>query len=176
MKKRQRLKRNKEGLNIKSIITFIDYINKYVRIFIGILAGLMTLAILFQVFSRFILPFSVTWTEEFARYSMIYIVFLGAAIALRNQDLIAVEFLSEKLTKNARSTLKVIINLISIIFFVLLLIKGIELIERVGTQFSPALKLPMSIPYASIPIGAALLIINAIAVIMETYLKKGVEK
>lgn len=135
----------------------------------------MTLSISIQVFSRFILSFSPSWSEELARYSMVYIIFLSSSVALRNQDLIAVEFLPENLPKIGRKLLKILINVIGIVFFIILLIKGVELIDKIGLQKSPAINIPMYVPYASIPIGSFFLILNAITVIIEQlrFLKGG---
>jgi TRAP-type C4-dicarboxylate transport system permease small subunit len=151
------------------VLKVIDRFNKYMTIFLGILLAIMSIIIIFQVFSRYLLGLPLPWSEELARYIMVYTVFFGAALALRYQKLIAVEVFAEKMSWKNRRILKTAVNLISIAFFLLLLVKGIEMMGKVHLQVSPALQLPMSIPYASIPIGAILLTINAIAVIIEMY-------
>jgi TRAP-type C4-dicarboxylate transport system permease small subunit len=152
-----------------TVLQIIDRLNKYMTILLGILLAIMSIVIIFQVFSRYLLSLPLPWSEELSRYIMIYTVFFGAALALRYQKLIAVEVLAEKLSWKNRRILKTVVNLISIAFFILLLVKGIEMMTKVHLQISPALQLPMSIPYASIPIGAILLIMNAVAVIIEMY-------
>ena len=159
-----------------TILKAIDTVNKIVKYVIGFFLGIMVILIFFQVLFRFILPFSVPWLEELARYLMLYITFLAAAIALRHQQLISVEVLSEFLSQNNRRILKILVNVVCIVFFILLLQQGIKMLSNVATQQSPALQLPMSIPYAIIPMGALLLIMNGIAVIIELVSKKDVKE
>ncbi|MBP1931662.1 TRAP transporter small permease [Ammoniphilus resinae] len=154
------------------LLRVIDSFNKWLTILLGVVLGVMSVVIIFQVLSRYILGIPLPWSEELARYLMAYSIFVGAALALRKQQLIAVEFISERLSFNPRRVLKIVINLTGIILFAILFIKGIEMMEKVSTQLSAAMQIPMSIPYASIPIGAVLLTINAIAVIIELLLSK----
>lgn len=156
-----------------TFVKFMEHVNKVILILIGLLTGIMAVVIITQVFSRFVLSTSLSWSEELARYLSIYAVFLGAAVALRNQGLISVEILHEVIPRSLTKWLKIIVNLICIFFCVILMIEGFEMINRVHIQYSPAMQLPMSIPYASIPIGALLMALNAVVVIVE--LIKGVD-
>lgn len=120
-----------------------------------------------QVLSRTLIGHSIPWSEELARFLMIYLVFIGAALALRKQQLIAIEFVAEKAKFNTRRFLKITSNVIGIVFFGVIFVQGLEVMARVQTQVSAALQLPMSVVYAALPIGAVLLTMNAIAVIIE---------
>jgi TRAP-type transport system small permease protein len=157
---------------MQTFVKIADGLNAIVKVLLAIFTGLMAIIIISQVFSRFLFDNSLSWSEELARYFSIYAVFFGAAIAMRYQNLIAVEVLHEFIPAALSKWLKVLVNLICIFFFALLFLKGIEMVNHVQAQMSPALQIPMSIPYASIPIGAVLLIINTIVVIIE--LLKGV--
>ncbi|WP_019120760.1 TRAP transporter small permease [Brevibacillus massiliensis] len=155
-----------------AIIRLIDSINRGILILLGVLLGIMSVIIIFQIFSRFFLGLPLSWSEELARIIMAYAVFMGAGLALRHQQMIAVEFLAERLPRQKRRILKMIIHVVAIIFFVLLLVKGLDMMEKVHTQRLAALQLPMSVAYASIPVGSVLLIMNAITVLLEMFSKK----
>jgi TRAP-type transport system small permease protein len=157
-----------------SFVKLMDRVNKAVLVLIGILTGVMAAVIITQVFSRFVLSTSLSWSEELARYLSIYTVFLGAAVALRNQGLISVEVLHEFIPAGFTKWLKIIVNIICIIFCVILLVEGIEMMNKVQIQNSPAMQISMSIPYASIPIGSLLMALNGLVVIIELF--KGVNK
>lgn len=152
---------------MQTILKVIDAMNKYIMIILAVMLAAMSIVIIFQVFSRFVLGFPLPWSEEVARYLMVYATFMGAALALRQGRLIAVEVVAENLSANNRRKFKSFALIISICFFILLFLKGIEVLDQVGAQKSPALQIPMSIPYASISIGSILLLINAIAVLIE---------
>ncbi|MBS4208122.1 TRAP transporter small permease [Bacillus sp. FJAT-50079] len=145
----------------------IDNLNKVIKILVSIFIAIMAIVMILQVFSRFIFDLPLNWSEELARYLSIYAVFFGAAIALRYQQLIAVEALVDRVPETPRKILRIIVLVICIVFFALLFVKGIDMVERVNTQKSPAMQIPMSIPYAAVPIGAVLLIMNSLAVIIE---------
>ena len=157
-----------------SFVKAMDKVNVVVKGICAVLMGTMAIVIILQIFSRALFDASLSWSEEIARYFSIYAVFLAASLALRNQGLIAVEIIHEILPVKVTKWLKILVYVICIIFFILLFDKGMEMVSQVHNQKSPALQIPMSIPYASVPIGAALLLLNSIVVIIE--LVKGVGK
>ena len=130
--------------------------------------GTMSVLILTQVFTRFVISYPLHWTEELARYLMIYSVFFGAALALRKNRLIAIELFYQSISPAKGRILRILIMLISIVFFAILFVQGIAILETVKFQTSAGLGISMAIPYAAIPIGAVLMAINAVAVILET--------
>jgi TRAP-type C4-dicarboxylate transport system permease small subunit len=152
------------ALYIKSM----DKVNKIITVFVSILLAITSCIIIFQVASRYFLHYPLPWSEELSRYIIIYVVVFGSAIAIRHQKLIAVDFLLGILPERKKKILTVFILVISIVFFCILLYKGFDVVMQVSTQKSPSLQIPMSIPYASIPLGALLMILNSIVVILET--------
>lgn len=162
---------------MKVVLKGIDRLNKYLTMIMGVFLGIMSVVIIFQVFSRFFLGFPLPWSEELARFLMVYTVFLGAAIALRHQKLISIEIIAENVSKNSRRILKTLANVISIAFFLVVFVKGLQIMAKVDNQVSAALQIPMSIAYAALPIGAIFLIMNGLAVIIEMYVvEEGAEK
>lgn len=153
---------------MNQVIKTIDHMNKAVGIVLAIMLAIMSVLIIVQVFTRFVIDYPLHWTEELARYLMIYSVFLGAALALRKSRLIAIEALSQSVNESKQRIIRFIVMVLSIVFLTILLVQGIEILDVVKLQSSAGLGISMAIPYASIPIGAALMIINAIAVIFET--------
>ena len=146
----------------------VDKINIVVKLLLTIILISMTIIMVLQVFSRFVIDLPLHWSEEVTRYLGIYAVFFGAALAVRHNDLIAVEIIPDLLKNNAKKLIKVVGLIICIIFFVILLVQGWNLVQQVSTQKSPAMQISMSIPYFSLPLGALLLILNAIVAIILT--------
>ncbi|GIQ62638.1 membrane protein [Paenibacillus cisolokensis] len=160
---------------MQTVMKWIDAINKVVGIIVGLILAAMSVIIIAQIFSRFLFHSPLTWSEEVARYLMVYMVFLGAPLALRQHRMIAIEVVAESVGAKARKVLKIATMLISIVFFIILLVQGNDMMGIVGRQHSAALGIPMNIPYMAIPIGAALMLLNAIAVIFEFMTKDHVE-
>lgn len=157
-------------------IKWVDKLNKLVGVIVGVMLAIMAILIIVQIFFRFVISYPLHWSEELSRYLMIYSIFFGVPLVLRQQKLIAIEFISELLNESKRRILKMILMLISIVFFAILFIQGLEILQTVKMQTSAGLRIPMSIPYAAIPIGAVLMIINAIAVIFELMMGKKKEE
>ncbi|CAH1217345.1 Sialic acid TRAP transporter permease protein SiaT [Paenibacillus plantiphilus] len=153
----------------------IDVLNKIVGIIVGIMLAAMSVIIIAQILCRFVFEIPLTWSEEAARYLMVYTVFLGASLALRHHKMIAIEVLPDLLKPSLRRMLKIAIMLISIVFFIILLVQGIDMLEIVQRQVSAAIGITMDIPYFAIPLGALLMIINAIAVIIELVQNENLE-
>ncbi|RFU70121.1 TRAP transporter small permease [Peribacillus saganii] len=153
-------------------VRFADKVNFFIRYLLAALLMLMSGLIIFQVIIRFsaryidlTLP---RWTEEIARYSMVWLVLLGAALAVRYSALIGMEAIAERLSPNAQRVLRGITIVISMVFYVILTVYGFEMLSHVSAQLSPGAKISMAIPYAALPVGGILMLMNSIAVLIET--------
>jgi C4-dicarboxylate transporter DctQ subunit len=142
-----------------------------VRFCKSMLVGLgisMTLLILVQVFFRYVVDQSISWSEEAARYMMIWMGSLGAVVALRQGRHIGVRVLVERLPKKSYEAF--VLPLVQLIiggFLCILFWQGLELAVLNHDQLSPALELPMCFPYAAVPIGALLMLIDLFADVLE---------
>ena len=126
------------------------------------LMAFIVLAVLWQVFSRYVLQNSSSVTEEIARYLMIWIGILGAAYASGQQEHLAINILPPKLNERNRIRLRIGINILIILFAVSALIIGggnLVYISYLLGQTSAALNLPLSVVYAVVPISGILIIV-----------------
>ena len=136
-------------------------LDKGLGAFLISLLFIMVLAVLWQVFSRYILKAPSSITEELSRYLLIWIGILGAAYAAGQQAHLSINLLEEKLNPPNRKRLRVIINLLIIFFCITaLVLGGGNLVYKsydLG-QHSAALNLPMYIVYLVLPISGLLII------------------
>ena len=126
-----------------------------------VIMSLMVINVLWQVFSRYILDNPSSFTDELARYLMIWVGVLGAAYVAGKGNHVAITYFSEKFNSANRKKVDVIINLTILSFAILgMLIGGVRLvyITLVLEQLSPSLKIPLGIVYAVIPISGILII------------------
>lgn len=164
-----------------TIIKFIDRLNVGVRYLCALLMGIMTIAVAFQVVTRFAAKYMELelpdWSEELARYSMIWLVFLGTALAVRYSALIGVEAIVERLSPTASRIVRILVTIVTLFFFIILIYYGFIMLGHVSAQASPSLRIPMSIPYAALPVSGIFMLLNAIAVLLETIKgKAGLQK
>ncbi len=122
------------------------------------LAGIVFL----QFFTRYALNDSAGWTEEIARYLLIASVFVGAAIGVRKNNHVHVDFLFHWLPKGVGRALAVIVDLIRILFLGYCTVLTGKLIDRIGSTRMSVVDLPMGLVYAFVLIGFALMTIRAL--------------
>lgn len=133
------------------------------RILANILVALMlimVLDVLWQVFSRYILLSPSSFTDELARYLLIWIGVLGAAYAAGQGEHLSINLISEKLTPSGRKKLKIFQNVLIILFALTALVIGggrLVYITYFLAQDSPALHVPLSIIYSIIPLSGLLI-------------------
>lgn len=120
----------------------------------------MTFTTLAQVFFRFVIEASLDWSEELARYAFLWCMFVATGMAVKHKRHIRVEFGLIWLPKRARAIVELVADVIWLIFCIILVKDGIELLGYVNTQVSPSLEIPYIYVYSSLPVGAALMVIR----------------
>ena len=126
-----------------------------------VIMSFMVVNVLWQVFSRYILANPSSFTDELARYLMIWVGVLGAAYVVGKGNHVAITYFSEKLNPVNLKRVQIIINLTILSFAILgMFIGGVRLvyITLVLEQLSPALKIPLGVVYAVIPLSGLLII------------------
>ena len=137
---------------------YIDNILEKALIFI---MGIMVINVLWQVFSRFILQSSSSWTEELARFLLIWVGLLGAAYTTGQRMHLAIDLLPQYLSgKSARRLNRIIQSMVVLFAFFAMVIGGIRLVylTLILEQTSAALSVPMGVIYMAIPISGILII------------------
>ncbi len=113
------------------------------------LAGIVFL----QFFTRYILNDSLAWTEEIARYGLMWITFIGGIIVVRKRSHIAVEALLQYLPAGAARYLLAVVDVFKLGFLALLALFAVQIVERMHWQRMVIIDLPMSVVYGGIAVG-----------------------
>ena len=121
-----------------------------------VLLTAMTIVVVVGIFARYILLVSIPWTEEIARYLMIWAGFVGFGVAYRKRELIAVRLFIDILPANLFRMAIFISDILCSIFLIVAVIYGIKLSLINMNQLSPASRIPVAIIYAAIPLGCTL--------------------
>ncbi len=119
---------------------------------------------------RFVIYVPFPWSEECARYLMIWTGMLGSVIALEKQRHIGVTFLVEKLPRHLESMAFVLVQAGMALFLAVFCWQGIRFAGFNADQASPAMEISMLIPFSAIPAGCAMMII----VIVDNLLSRAV--
>lgn len=137
-------------------------IDKYLGGFLVLLMAVMTVDVLWGVFTRYVLSSQASWSEELARYLMIWIGILGAAYASGQRMHLAIDLLKPKLSLDRARMVNFIIAGFVIFFAItVMLIGGGRLMfvtQKLG-QMSPALNIPKFWIYLVIPLSGIFILI-----------------
>jgi TRAP-type C4-dicarboxylate transport system permease small subunit len=138
-------------------LKLIRWIREGVNIFLVIAFLIMFGAVLLQVAVRAFTNYTLVGTEEIASYAQIWLVLIGAGVALRFGRHVAVDLLVSFLPRKVRFAIS-LLNSAAVLWFLYLMFMGALPLISMGTfQKSPALALPMWTMYISLPIGAVYL-------------------
>lgn len=137
-------------------LRFCDRVAAVSRVAVMVLMAAMTIDCFLGVFFRYVVQDALSWTEETARYLMIWMGFVATGLALREGGHIAVEFLPERLPPAAQRGMRAMVQLLGLVFLFTVIGAGWMLIVRVSGQRTPVLGISMLWPYLAIPVGCLL--------------------
>lgn len=113
---------------------------------IGIVAiAAMVVAILTQVYFRYVIGNALPWPDEFARFCMLWMTGLMAPIAYRQGGFVAIDMLNDMLGKRASALLSVLLLLIGLLVLVMGIKLGYKHVNSGWLFSSSSLKLPLSL-------------------------------
>ena len=136
----------------------IDQFLGYMLIFLMVI---MTLDVLWGVFTRYALGSQADWTEELARFLLVWIGILGAAYAAGQRMHLSIDLLMPKLREKGKLRLFIFINCIIILFALTVMVIGgfrLMYLTQILGQLSAALRIPMTLVYAVLPLSGLLVI------------------
>lgn len=131
---------------------------------IVLLTAAMSLLIGIQIFMRYVVGASLSWSEELARYLFIWATYLGIAYAVRKDAHIRVTMLTDILSPNWRRAIRILTHVIFGAFALYVMYQGWFMVEKTFRfgQRSASLGLPMGYVYLAPLTGFALVVLRLI--------------
>ena len=149
-------------------VKFFTYFQKFVLCVITLALILMMCVIALQVFTRYVIFYSLPWSEELSRYLFVFIVLNGINIAVTREKLIKIDALQNSIKSlRGRLGLDIVHVIAGIIACVLIAIYCTDLFPVGRVQKSPAMRIPMIIMYSVVFTGYVLSIIALILKLVE---------
>ena len=144
------------------------WMDKILSIACAVLLTFMTVLVLIQVFSRYVLNSPVAFTEELVRYSLIWTGFIGAAYAFSTREHMSLTLVRDKFTGKPHTALLVVIDgLILLMAIFVFTIGGFKLTVSASREFSALLGIPRSLVYSIAPISGVFIVLAQIINIYE---------
>ena len=143
------------------------------RILAAVLMVLMAanvLNVLWQVFTRFVLKNPSSFTEELARYLLIWVGLLGASYAAGKKMHLAIDVVLQVLSGRPRKWIETFIQVFIFLFsFLVMVLGGIRLVAITLTlnQISAALRIKLGYVYLVLPLSGLLIMFYAVYFFVE---------
>lgn len=127
------------------------------------LLGVTVALVILQVFFRYVLNSSLSWSEEAARYLFIWSAVLGFSSSVHSRRLFSFDMLARRLGPRGRAVCAALFAVAACGFLWALVVSGRALVAGTMSQTSPAMGIPMAVPYAALPVGGVLIALHFLA-------------
>ncbi len=150
---------------MKNIRIILDKTVEYIGI---VLLSVMVLTVLWQVFTRTVLNNPNTITEEFVRFSLVWLSMLSSAYVVGKQAHLNLSLLSDKLEGNNKYILNLIVQILFLLFaLVIMIVGGAKGVSIAAGQISPSLGISMAYVYLAVPVSGVIMFIYSILNLLD---------
>ncbi len=144
-------------------------LNWYVERFCVALMMLLVLDVWLGVLARYVIPIQITFTEELARYIMIWMALIAISSGISHREHIGVLVIFEKFPAPARKWLAVMFDLIAFAFFAVICFYGLGMVERGFSRFTMIEAIPKAYPFMGVPLAGGLACIQLLLVAVHDF-------
>ena len=145
------------------------------RIILLVLLAVMSVVIVLQVFMRYVMENSLTWSEELARFCFVWLIYIGISYGVKKAKHIRVEAILTVLKRKGKYIINMVAYLLFLFFALYATYYGFSIYSAIKAtgQMAPSLGISMSIMYLGMPIG---MLLTCIRLIQRMYLETKVFK
>jgi TRAP-type C4-dicarboxylate transport system permease small subunit len=139
---------------------------------ISVLMAAMVINVLWQVFTRFVLRDPSSFTEEAARYMMIWVGLLGSAYAAGKKSHLALDLITGRLQAGRKRVSEIFIHGVVLVFTLAVLVAGgirLVWIQLSLGQQSAALQLKLGYVYLAVPLAGVFITFYSILFLVEAF-------
>lgn len=145
---------------MSAIMGFLEKVLKFLVVTsIGLMLGIVFL----QVITRYVFNYTPSFAEELSRYLFVWTVFLSLPLVAKAGGHMAIETLTSRISGTKLKICRVLADIFTIIFLIIMTWNGARMVEFAHFQTSPAMVIPMSYVYVVIPFGCAIMCLNVIS-------------
>jgi C4-dicarboxylate transporter DctQ subunit len=140
----------------------VEALNRWVRGICIVCSGALFILVIAQILFRYVIMISAPWTEEAARYLMIWMALLAAGIAFRNGQHFNIDFVTSRLRTKTRRKIALFTGLLTFLFILCIILWGVPFAILGFFTISPGLEITMFLPYLAVPVAGGVMMLNLI--------------
>jgi TRAP-type C4-dicarboxylate transport system permease small subunit len=145
-----------------------DSVQKISTIFCYVLLVSVTAIAGLAVFYRYVLNSPIQWSEEVARYILIWLTMIAASIAIKTRSHIRLTAVVSRLPRLVSLIIEMLIILIIIgILYVVAKYSLLMVVTKSVRTYSPSVAVSMAWPHTALPVGFSLIIFQSVFVLLE---------
>lgn len=164
---------SKKGMN--RFTWLIEKINLWAKRVCIVTSGAIFLLAMAQISFRYVFEISAPWTEEAARYLMIWMALLASGLAFKNGEHFSIDFLTSRMGPRLRMSVVLWMSLIAGLFVLCIILWGIPFAKLGFFTIAPGLQITMFLPYLAVPVGGVLMLLNLTFFILRLVKRRGEE-
>ncbi|WP_272699505.1 TRAP transporter small permease [Desulfovibrio sp. Fe33] len=133
----------------------------------ALLVAAMIGVVWFGILERYALAMGATWTEEMARYLMIWAALLAVPCCAYRREHIGLDLVFSRLPLNWQMPARMVLDLLGLAFFLFLAWYGVTMAGQGAHQFATIFGMTMLVPFTSVPVAAGLTAFQIVAVMIR---------
>ena len=160
---------------IESLLTrVVDKVNLWAKWVCIIVSGAIFLLAMAQILFRYVFKISAPWTEEAARFLLIWMALLASGIAFKHGEHFSIDFFTSRMRPRLRVSVNLWMSLLAALFILAVIFWGVSFAKLGFFTISPGLQVSMFLPYLAVPVGGALMLLN-LSIFILRLVKRGGE-
>jgi TRAP-type C4-dicarboxylate transport system permease small subunit len=161
---------------LKAFDRVLEWITAVVKCVMLGLATMIFVIICLAVFTRYILNFVPSWSEEVPRYLLVWITYLGAGLAVKYKEHISLDYFFNLMPIRARQAGHLILNVLIATVGVIMLVFGVRLVSQFGDDLMESIPVKNFWLYLAMPVSGTLMVLYIIQDTWRAILGLGEEK
>ena len=140
----------------------VEVLNRWIRRVCIVCSGALFVLVIAQILFRYVFKFSAPWTEEAARYLMIWMALLAAGIAFQTGQHFNIDFVTSRLRAKTQRKIALFTGFLTFLFILCIIFWGIPFAILGFFTISPGLEITMFLPYLAVPVAGGVMMLNLI--------------
>jgi TRAP-type transport system small permease protein len=162
-------------VGMDSFARAVEVLNRWVRGLCIVCSGTLFILVIAQILFRYVIKISAPWTEEAARYLMIWMALLAAGIAFQKGQHFNIDFVTGRLRAKTRRKIALFTGLLTFLFILCIILWGVSFAKLGFFTISPGLEITMFLPYLAVPVAGGVMMLNLIVYLCGLRRAKGKE-
>jgi TRAP-type C4-dicarboxylate transport system permease small subunit len=152
------LRNSKVIKNAEEIVASLFFLVMCCAVVLGVIARLLNL--------------SIVWTDELARYSFIWVAFIGSVAVLKRKKHITIDFLAAISKPRTMRIMNTLISFCLISIFIVLIRFGFQIVVNTWGVPTTSLGIPTGLVYLAVPISGSLMLLYTLLDLIRIWKNK----